>query len=62
MIIDKCPRFCVDDNIIDYCLRLPRRGVYPERSRRGPAKKINGLRIVRIEIATVACGSFAMTL
>ena len=25
-------------------------------------KKINGFRIVRVEIATVACGSFAMTL
>jgi len=24
-------------------------------------KKINGFRIVRVEIATVACGSFAMT-
>jgi len=25
-------------------------------------KKINGFRIVRVEIATVACGSFAMTI
>ena len=29
--------------------------------RYAPRKKINGFRIARFEIATVACGSFAMT-
>ena len=35
---------------------------YPPRIRSDAPKKINGFRIVRVEIATVAYGSFAMTL
>ena len=42
-------------------MRLPRPAL-ADFQRYAPPKKINGFRIVRVEIAAVAYGSFAMTL